>query len=230
MTGAASRSPRRGAGTHASLVAAGQRLLSDRSADAVSIDEIVQVAKVSKGSFYTHFADKQALVSEVTRTIRLSVEGAVTRVNADVDDSARRVARAVCVYLRHAIEDPERAGVLLTPQLAQASLLAALNKGVVEDLSAGMAAGRFRTQSLEAGVLLVLGVAQLGLARVAQDPRPDLAATLAQQIGAMLLCGLGIENAEAQRLAAQAADAIVRSETHDLHPLFSDTPQNGPST
>lgn len=226
MTAASPRTPRRGAGTRASLVAAGRRLLSARSADAVAIDEIVQSAKVSKGSFYTHFADKQALVGEISREIRTGLEQAVSRANFGVIDPAQRVVRGVCVHIRYAIEDPERASVLVRLRQDQASLKTTLNQGLIEDLSTGLAAGRFSGVSLESSVLYVLGVAQSALARVVQDPSQRLAVPLAQQICAMLLRGLGVAALEAEHLAAQAADAIVQSGLAASPAPLSATPLN----
>ncbi len=44
--------------TRAALIAAGRRLFCERPVDAVAIDDIVQAAEVSKGSFYNHFDDR----------------------------------------------------------------------------------------------------------------------------------------------------------------------------
>ena len=62
----------------------------------------------------------------------------------------------------------------------------------------------------ESAVLLVMGVAQLSLIRIVQEPNPTVAVTLAQQMCALLLRGLGVPNPEGEAIAAQAADEIVR--------------------
>lgn len=196
--------------TRAALVAAGQRLFCERPVDAVAIDDIVQAADVSKGSFYNHFSDRDALVREVTAQIRSAVERAVSRANAGVEDPARRMARAVCVYLRYAVDDPERAGVLVRIHSGHTSTSTPLNKGLVDDVAQGLAQGRFTVPTMEAGVLYVLGVAQLALIRVTQEPTMTLAVSLAQQMCAMLLRGLGVPGSEPGLIAAQAADEIVR--------------------
>ncbi len=200
-------------------MAAGRRLLSARSAAAVAIDDIVQSAQVSKGSFYTHFADKQALVGEISREIRAGLELAVARANRDVEDPARRVANGVCVYLRYALEEPERASVLLRLQYEQASLKSPLNQGLVDDLSSGLANGRFASVGLAPSMAYVLGVAQSALGCALEHPSLHLVAPLAQQIAAMLLRGLGVCDAEAWQIAAQAADAIVGVEPGDPRAL-----------
>ncbi len=147
--------------TRAALIAAGRRLFSKQPADAVTIDDIVRAAKVGKGSFYNHFADRDVLLRAISSEIRASVEHAVDLANDGVDDPARRVARAMCVYLRYAVEDPERAGVLARIQSGVTSLTAPLNRGLVGDIAKGLAAARFSVATLEAGVLCVLGVTQI---------------------------------------------------------------------
>ncbi len=196
--------------TRAALIAAGRRLFCERPVDAVAIDDIVQAAEVSKGSFYNHFDDREALVRAVTGDVRARVEDAVHRANAEVPDPAHRMARAVCVYLRYALDDPERAGVLVRIYSGHVSLSTPLNRGLVEDVSQGIAAGRFQVPTTESAVLLVMGVAQLSLIRIVQEPNPTVAVTLAQQMCALLLRGLGVPNAEGEAIAAQAADEIVR--------------------
>lgn len=196
--------------TRASLIAAGRRLFCERPVDAVAIDDIVQAADVSKGSFYNHFADRDALVREVTAEIRAEVERAVTRANDGVADPARRMARAVCTYLRYAVDEPERAGVLVRIHSGHTSTSTPLNQGLVDDVAEGLAQGRFMVATTESGVLYVLGVAQLALIRVTQEPTVTFAVSLAQQMCALLLRGLGVPGAEPEAIAAQAADEIVR--------------------
>jgi hypothetical protein len=89
-------------------------------------------------------------------------------------------------------------------------LSAPLNRGLVEDISAGLSAGRFAVATLEAGVLYVLGVTQLALVRLSQEPTPSLGVSLAQQMCALLLRGFGLPAQEADQIASQASDEIVR--------------------
>jgi AcrR family transcriptional regulator len=200
----------RAARTKAALVAAGRRLFSQRPIDAVTVDDIVQAAEVGKGSFYNHFADREALARAIAAQIRASIEGAVARANAGVDDPARRLARAVCTYWRYALDEPEQAGVLVHIHTGHTSLTAPLNHGLVEDLETGLATGRFDIATVESGALYVLGVTQLALVRIVQQPNRAFAISLSQQMCALVLRGLGVPAAEADQIAAQASDGIVR--------------------
>lgn len=196
--------------TRAALIAAGRALYSERAVDAVTVDDIVQAAEVGKGSFYNHFPDREALVRAISAQMRARIERAVDRCNAGVDDPARRLARAVCTYLRHALDDPEGAGVLVRIHSGHTSLATPLNRGLVADITAGLSSGRFQVATAESGVLYVLGVTQIALVRVVQEPTPSLAVSLAQQICALTLRGLGVPAPEADLIAAQASDEVVR--------------------
>lgn len=220
------RSPR-AERTRRALIAAGRRLFCERPVDAVTVDDIVQAAGVGKGSFYNHFADREALVRAISAEIRSGVEQAIDRANANIEDPARRVARACCIYLRFALDEPERAGFLVRIHSGHTSLDAPLNRGLVDDISRGLAAGRFRVATLEAAALYVLGVTQMALARIVQEPSVPLAINLAQQLCAMMLSGLRAPEVEADLIAAQASDEIVRAGSFAT--AFAEPPATNPA-
>lgn len=195
--------------------------------DAVTVDDIVQAAGVGKGSFYNHFADREALVREITAEIRAGVELAIDRANADVEDPARRVARACCTYVRFALDEPERAGFLVRVHSGHTSLDAPLNRGLIDDISRGLTIGRFRVATLESGVLYVLGVTQMTLTRIVQEPSVALAVSLAQQMCTLMLSGLRVPDTDADLIAAQASEEIVRVGAYAT--AFAESQGDGPS-
>ena len=199
----------RRAKTRQALLDAGSRLLAEKPIDAIAIDEIVRAAAVAKGSFFNHFEDKDAFGRAVARQLRAEIETAVDETNRGIEDPARRVVRSVCLYVRHASHHPQRASVLLraSPGLSQPD--APLNQGVLRDVSQGLLDGRFSLPTAEAGVLLILGVAQITLARVVREPSASLAEALGQQLCSLLLRGLGLPPGEADQLAAQAAHEVI---------------------
>jgi AcrR family transcriptional regulator len=202
--------------TRAALIAAGRRLFSEHPVDAVTVDDIVQAAEVGRGSFYNHFVDREGLLRAIASEIRGAVEQAVERANAEVSDPASRIARAVCTYLHYAVDDPERAGVLARIHSGHMSMNAGLNRGLVDDIAAGLAAGRFAVATSEAGVLYVLGITQIAFLRVLEEPTLTSAVALAQQMCALLLRGLGVPVADADLLAAQASDQVVRQGAYSV--------------
>lgn len=202
------RIDRRRVRTRAALLRAGQTLFATRSVDGVSIDDIVAVADVAKGSFYNHFPDKDALARELAHHARLAVEALVARVSDGIDDPAERVARALCAFARQAMEDP--IGVRMGARLFYGAAIpdAPMNAGVRADIRAGLAAGRFGGLSLEGGVLMAVGVVQMAVARVLDRDVPAEAAGLSRDLAFGLLRGLGLDEAAARQVANKAAADI----------------------
>lgn len=197
--------------TRQAIVDAGRTLFSEKPIDAVAIDEIVQAAGVAKGSFYNHFADRDALVKAISKDVRDTVERAIAVHNRDVEDPARRLVRAVATYFRFALDDAERAGYLVRFYGGGTSLTAPYNKGLVDDISRGLREGRFTVPTVQSGVLFVLGVAHTTLVALLRDSQIDLAVSLSQQMCTLLLKGLGLDEPEAARLAAQTSEEIMRA-------------------
>lgn len=70
------------------LQRAGLRLFLDRGVEAVTIDDIVGVAGVAKGSFYRYFPDKTALVEAIVAPLRETFMAAM-----DATEESVRAAR-----------------------------------------------------------------------------------------------------------------------------------------
>ncbi len=85
-----------------------------------------------------------------------------------------------------------------------------LNKGTVADIRLGLMAGRFVVPTVEAGTLLVQGVAHSGLARFTGDPGAASNVTIAQQLCQLVLRGFGVPPADADQVAALATDEVLR--------------------
>lgn len=211
MTEKSEKSHARKAQTREAIRLAARKLFAAHPIDAVPIDAIVAEAGVSKGSFYNHFTGREQVVEAVVGEIRDSLNAAAQAANADESDPARRVARGVCVFLRSAVDDPEGAAALVRIHGGYLALDGPYNQPVVDDISAGLATGRFAIPTLESGVMLVIAVAQVGLLRIIQEPGLALAIANAQQMLFLMLRGLGVDPDEAARIAAQVADETVRA-------------------
>ncbi len=205
-----SRKSGRGEPVRDALIRAGQSLFSLHPVDAVAVDDIVREAGVAKGSFYKHFPDKEALLDAVVQQIFARIEREVDETNAEVADAAARVARAICVYLRFVAGQPQQGGVLVRNHRSGWTLAAVeLNQGTVADIRRGLLAGRFVVPTVEAGALIVQGVAHAGLARFTGAPGATPNIATAQHLCQLVLAALGVPAAEADRISTEAAEAIL---------------------
>lgn len=196
--------------TRQALIDAGQHLIAKSSLSAVSIDEIVAEAKVAKGTFYNHFVDKDELFTAIVDSVREQVHSRIIKETEDLPDPARKVARSFCVGLRYQLDHREQILFLMHGRFSIRPIHDPMDTGIVSYISEGIAAGRFQIPTTEAGVLLVHGLS--GAAYAHSFDQPDAFATIAraQQLTAIILRGLGLPFEEADAIAAQEADTILR--------------------
>ncbi len=197
--------------TRQDLLAAARRMMAHQSRVGFTVDELVQVAGVAKGSFYNHFPDKEAIADAVHRTVREMEEAEVRAINRQVTDPVARIARGMAVYGRMALEQPDDAAILTTNRIDGDFLQSAVNAGLVDDLRAALREGRIAVPSIEAAAMLVVGQVAVLIARLSGNGARLEAQQTAQQCIAMTLVGVGLSHRDAQLIATQAVDEILNT-------------------
>ena len=196
--------------TRLALVAAGRELLAERPIDSIPVDDIVERAGVAKGSFFNHFRDKDAFAGAIAADIRAALESEVARVNAGIEDPARRVVRGVGSFVRFALADGRAARILMRGYGGAAAADHPLNAGLRLDIARGLADGRLSTPTLDAGVLYVVGLCQVLLvAVVLQGLDRDQAGRLTAEVLTLLLTGLGLSADQAAALATLTVGELL---------------------
>ncbi|WP_225207337.1 TetR/AcrR family transcriptional regulator [Novosphingobium huizhouense] len=196
----------RAARTRAALIAAGFDLLARKPIDAIPIDEVVALAGVAKGSFFNHFADKPAFADAIAAEVRLELEEQVDRANAEIADPVARIAGGMRVAAAFARAHPTRATVLLRSAGRSTDRRHPLNRGLSADFAAAIAQGRLRAEAEELGVVYWLGLCQVLMTNLLEQPcdEPGAEARVTAMI-AMGLAGLGV----ADRAAGTGAGAAI---------------------
>lgn len=206
--GVQSRRDRKRLQTRRVIMDAGQQLFAERPMDGVSIDQIVNAADVSKGSFYNHFDDKQQLANAIFELIQGDLEFRIMTANRAVADPAERVARALGVTLHYGFVHPERVQAILSLSERRTVADSPLNAGVAADVKAGLDSGRFNHIGLEEGVLLVLGTFIVTLRHVTGSSTQRPVAELAVRMAEAILRGLGVAFDDAALVARHVADTL----------------------
>jgi AcrR family transcriptional regulator len=196
--------------TRAALLKAGHSLFAERSLADVSIDEIAERAAISKQTFYNHFSDKAALAKEIYLSVRDRIEAEIAVANEGVADPAMRVARGVCVYVRTALNDPDHIRFVSRMLIDDIDSQDPANDGLIKDLTNGLAEGRFVVRSLETGAAFVLGASEPMLLSVASKGDRTFAVHLTQEFLTLILRGLSVPSIEAELIASQASNALIR--------------------
>lgn len=203
------RPDRRRERTREALLEAGRMLLARRDVEALSVDEIVAAADVAKGSFYNHFHDKDAFAREIGAGVRGEAEDAVEAANAGVEDPAARLARALCVFIRYAIEHRDSAQVLWRLNSGATIAAAPANRGLREEVVRARRRGEFTSLDVESAVLMIMGTVIISMRHVLEERAVMPPAQVAVQMGGGLLRALGVPPRRAASVAEQAARELL---------------------
>jgi AcrR family transcriptional regulator len=194
--------------TRGELVAAAERLVAARGLDALSIDDITEEADVAKGTFYTHFTDKDDLAAAVGKAIRMELEDKITATNEGVTDAAIRMANGLSSLCAFAIAQPVRARALLRLIPGVVDPETPINAGIRGDIAMGAKAKRFAVASVNAATVATLGIAMSAGMRLSDEtrrvPEPFV---FAAEVIATALTALALKQAEALRLAKTAMNS-----------------------
>lgn len=200
--------------TRQAIIEAGEILFGIHPPDGVSVDELIRMARISKQSFYNHFPDKDALARELLRMARSELDRLVTEANADEKDPARRLATGLAVYTFQALEKPHQGQLVGRLMLFDTSAESETNSPVVADVTAGLQQGRLAVFTPETGVGFLLSAGEGLVRRVLDNPEREAAATYCQQYGTLVLRAFGLSPLEAEMIAAEATDRIIRRAQH----------------
>lgn len=200
--------------THGEIVAAAERLVAERGLDALSIDEITEAADVAKGTFYTHFADKDDLAAAIGKRIRVELEDKITATNVGVMDAAVRMANGLSSLFVFAIAQPVRARALLRLIPGAVDPDTPINAGIRSDIVIGAKAKRFSIASINAAVVATIGIAMsAGMHLSDSTRRVSEPYVFAAEVVATALVALGLKQADATRLARTAMNTRKKEQT-----------------
>jgi AcrR family transcriptional regulator len=195
--------------TREALLKAGRSLFAHRDVDGVSVDEIVEAAAVAKGSFYNHFADKDVFAREIAAAARREAEALVNETNAGVDDPSAAVARALCVFVRFAMERRDSARTLWRLNTGATMVDAPINRGLVDVVQQGIDRDAFNHVDVETGILLVMGTIVITLRHLFEERVRTEPKEIAERMAAGLLRSLGVAAGRADKLAREARLAVL---------------------
>lgn len=85
--------------TRSALTTAARELFASRGYAAVSTDEIVRAAGVTRGALYHHYADKQALFQDVFEQLEAGINDEISDVFAAAPDHLTAMAAGVARFL-----------------------------------------------------------------------------------------------------------------------------------
>jgi len=182
----------------ARLLASAMKLVAAKGPAAMSIDDVISDAQVSRGTFYKYFTSPEELVRELAVDVANELIRMAEPVVQRFDDPAERVSCGMRLVARLALEHPLAASFLVRlgwPDVRGSTILLDF---VERDLAEGLRRGRFVQMPLALAVNIVAGTvvgASNCMLKTACEP------DFAEQAAAAALRALGLDANEAKRIA-----------------------------
>ncbi|TMA55490.1 MAG: helix-turn-helix transcriptional regulator [Deltaproteobacteria bacterium] len=176
-----------------------------------SIQEITDTADVGFGSFYNHFASKEAIAGAVMEQAIESFGDAADRFAETIDDPAEVLAASVRHAVMRAASDEAWGWFLIRTALARGDgLRRGLGRRLARDVGTGAKAGRFKVDDL-VGTMLAAGGAILAI--IAGRLQGEIGDDAPERAAAVVLKLLGLPAREASQVANRPLPAIAVPET-----------------
>lgn len=204
---ATDRRARRRERTRAQLLAAARSLFARQGVERTRINEITEEADVGFGSFYNHFASKEAIVEAVLADMLATQAAAISAVTEALEDPAEVVSAAHRYFVRLARTDPEWAWLLVRLDVSHTVVTETLGPFARRDLRRAIEAGRLKVPD-EDIALEATGGALLAVMRIVLDGAAPKTADIHHAEGILRL--LGLPTAEAAEVARRPLPAAMR--------------------
>lgn len=203
------RGSRRKRDTRARLLGAALRLMADKGASGVAINEITEAADVGFGSFYNHFPSKEAIYESLIEEVVGQFAAALDRLGEHVEDPAEKVSACIRYILQRGRQDPLWGRFVVRSGFTADGVNAGMGRYFLQDLAAGVEQKRFRIED-PAATFVAVGSIVLGTLATEVElqagrslPFPALQDTqdIGERVTALVLQLLGLTPADARKVA-----------------------------
>lgn len=188
------------------LIEAAMEVFSSKGVDATVIEDLIEQAQVSRGTFYNYFRTTEEVMAAVQLAVGNELLSLVDMAIADRQDPAERLACGVRMVLHTARHFPQ-VGRFISRVGMSRSLdhLPALGY-LLRDLLEATETGRFHLADPMLGLDLVVGTTSAALLSLSM--RSDLTDAYPQEITFHILLGLGMTRAAARKLVDKPIQAV----------------------
>jgi AcrR family transcriptional regulator len=175
--------------TRAQLISAATSLFAKRAVESVTVDDIVNEARVAKGTFYVHFDDLNALTVAVADELVRTFDELLQPQRLSMPDPLMRVAFACNGFFEKALEDPSWAAVVARMAWSFPTVGRVARSRLLVDLKLALKEVPQQDSSLELNLEVVLGIvlqvlAAIGQRRLSSRDRQAAVGSILRAIGA----------------------------------------------
>src|SRR5258708_24994469 len=197
--------------TRRKLIAAAARVIAEVDDGRATIDDVIQIAGVARGTFYNYFTDWNALLDAVWQGIGRDPFLGMQQACAEIDDPATRLFIMMQLILNRTAEDATWGWLVFAMSGGSDTMNDDLARFPRPDLLEGKKTGTFTFENLDsASDLIVVGL-RAAMKRTLIDGRNS---SYLQSICILLVKALGLTDTAAPQLSTLPLPRVVYPHTH----------------
>ena len=181
-------------------------VFSSKGVDATVIEDLIEQAQVSRGTFYNYFRTTEEVMAAVQQDVGNELLSLVDMAIADRQDPAERLACGVRMVLQTARHFPQVGRFISRVGMTRSMDHMPALGYLLRDLLEATATGRFHLADPMLGLDLVVGTTSAALLSLSM--RGDLTDAYPQEITFHILLGLGMTRAAARKLVDKPISAV----------------------
>ena len=191
--------------------AAAVRLFTTKGTTQLTVSELAQEANVARGTLYRNVGSVEDLFDRIVAEFSTDLHQRVAATFAGIDDPAARLATGVRLWVRYAHENPAMGRFAVRFGLTEESLRAVMTGPPMQDIKAGIEAGRYDigTSGIDSIASLVVGATVSAMWMVLEGHQTwrDAGTSTAE----LLLRAMGIDPAEAHEICTADLPDLSRA-------------------
>lgn len=167
------------------------------------IDDVINAAKVSRGTFYKYFASLDQAVSELGLELADEMTAGILSVYDVLDDPVLRTATGFQMFLLRAMIDPEWGAFIAHIGLLSGDNL--FTSKIQTDIALGIDTGDYVVDSIETATDLLMGAKAEAILRIIAGGRD---AGYVRTMTTMVLRSFGVSPTKAEKSVRKAFDRL----------------------
>jgi AcrR family transcriptional regulator len=185
--------------TEERISAAAVRLFVTKGTNQVTISKLAQEANVARGTLYRNVGSMDSLFERIVAELSADLHHRVSASFVGIDDPAARLATGVRLWIRYAHENPTMGRFAVKFGLNEGALRTWMSGPPLQDVQAGIAAGRYEVANVDSVASLVMGATISAMWMVLEGHQTwrEAGSTTAE----LLLRSLGVDSVEARQIS-----------------------------
>lgn len=185
--------------TRRRLIAAAAKVIVDRGEERATIDDFIQAADVSRGTFYNYYSTREEIIEELWSTIAKDPFKQIAKSCEKADDAAEQLIMFARLVIDRANQDEVWGWLIYAMSRDEMTVNQDLRAFPTPELKLGLTQGRFSFDNIDSARDYVVSLVRQTIRVNLSEKRPE---GYNSAIYKMLLLGLGIKESDANKLVS----------------------------